>query len=69
MLEYKPPAQHFAYEIAALGNKKKNCLVIRGEKFKMVICLRERQKSANNCYWVGVLSLLKKNHIIQEYRK
>lgn len=44
MLEYKPPAQHFAYEIAALGNKKNNLIVIRGEKFKMGICLKGRQK-------------------------
>lgn len=43
MLKYKPSAQDFACEMVASGNKK-SLLVIRGEKFKMVICLKERQK-------------------------
>lgn len=49
MLEYKPPAQHFAYEMAALGNK-----------IRMIICLKQRQKVLTTATELGFYPYWKK---------
>lgn len=68
MLGYKPPAQHFAYKIAALGNLKNLSCNLR-RKIQNGDLFERKAESANNCYWVGVLSLLKKTKSVKEYRK